>query len=50
MFGDVEVDDAPAVVGEHHEDEEDAQAGGSTVKKSIETKSRTWLARNGRQV
>src|SRR5262249_23266437 len=28
MFGDVEVDDAPAVVGKHDEDEEDAQAGG----------------------
>ena len=28
MLGDVEVDDAPAVVGEHDEDEEDAQAGG----------------------
>ncbi|MGH7319464.1 MAG: hypothetical protein ACRELA_07555, partial [Candidatus Rokuibacteriota bacterium] len=26
MFGDVEVDDAPAVVGEPDEDEEDAQA------------------------
>ena len=28
MFGDIEVDDTPAVVGEHDEDEEDAQAGG----------------------
>jgi hypothetical protein len=27
MLGDVEGDDAPAVVGEHDEDEEDAQAG-----------------------
>ena len=28
MRGDVEVDDAPAVMGEHDEDEEDTQAGG----------------------
>jgi hypothetical protein len=28
MLGDVEVEDAAAVVGEHDEDEEDAQAGG----------------------
>src|SRR3989441_3096118 len=28
MLGDVEVDDAPAVMGEHDEDEEDTQAGG----------------------
>jgi len=28
MFGDVEVDDAPAVVGEDDEDEEDAEACG----------------------
>src|SRR5262247_3514641 len=28
MFGDVEVDDAPAMVGEYDEDEEDAQAYG----------------------
>jgi hypothetical protein len=28
MFGDLEVDDAPTVVGEHDEDEEDAQARG----------------------
>ena len=28
MFGDVEVDDAPAVVGKHNEDEEDVQADG----------------------
>ena len=26
MLGDVEVDDAPAMVSEHDEDEEDAQA------------------------
>jgi hypothetical protein len=28
MLGDVEVDDSPAVVSEHHEDEEDAEASG----------------------
>ena len=28
MLGDVEVDDPPAVMGEHDEDEEDTQAGG----------------------
>ena len=28
MLGDVEVDDPPAVVGEHDEDEEDAEASG----------------------
>jgi hypothetical protein len=28
VLGDVEVDDAPAMVGEHDEDEEDAQARG----------------------
>jgi hypothetical protein len=47
MFGDVEVDDAPAVVGEY---DEDPQRAVGTVKKSIETRSWTWLARNVRQV
>ena len=28
MLGNVEVDDPPAVVGEHDEDEEDAEASG----------------------
>ena len=28
MLGDVQVDDAPTVMGEHDEDEEDTQAGG----------------------
>ena len=41
MFGDVEVDDAPAMVGKHYEDEQHAQAGVGTVKKSMETKSWT---------
>jgi hypothetical protein len=43
----------PAVVGEHDENEENAQAGKRAVgtgKQSIETKSRTWLARNVRHV
>ena len=50
MLGDIEVKDAPAMVGEHDQDEEDAHASGRTVKKSIETSSRTWLVRNVRQV
>jgi hypothetical protein len=28
MLGDVEVEDAPAIVSEHHEDEQDAKARG----------------------
>ena len=28
MFGDIEVDDPPAMVGKHHEDEQDAEAHG----------------------
>jgi hypothetical protein len=50
MLGDVEVDDTPAVMGEHDEDEEDTPADVGTVKKSIETKSRTRLSSNVRQV
>jgi hypothetical protein len=50
VFGHVEVDDASAAVSEHDENEEHAQACSGTVKKSIETKSWTWLARNVRQV
>jgi hypothetical protein len=49
-LGDVEVDDTSSIVGEHDEDEEDPQARGGTVKKSRETRSRTWLSRNVRQV
>ena len=37
MLGHIEVEDAPAVVGEHDEDEEDAQARGGNVKKSTKT-------------
>ena len=50
MLGDVEVDDPPAIVGKNYEDEQHAQARVGTVKKSIETRSPTWLARNVRQV
>ena len=50
MLGDVEVEDSPAMVNEHEEDEKHSQAALGTVKKSIETRSRTWLARNVRQV
>jgi hypothetical protein len=48
MFGDVEVEDPAAVVGEHDEDEEDAQTGVGTVKKSTANRSRTWLVRKVR--
>src|SRR5437773_11820417 len=41
MLGDIEVEDAPAVVCKHDEDEQNAQARGGTVKKSMETRSRT---------
>ena len=51
MLGDVEVEDAAALVGEHDEDEEDAPGGRmDAVKTSMETRSRTWLVRNVRQV
>src|SRR5438552_12090994 len=42
---------AAALVAEHDEDEEDAPGGRmGTVKTSMETRSRTWLVRNVRQV
>ena len=50
VLGHVEEDNAPAMVSEHDEDEQDAQAGGGHVKKSMETRSWAWLARNVRQV
>jgi hypothetical protein len=50
MLSHVEVNDAPPVVNDHDEYEEDVQTRGGTVKKSSATKSRTWLARNVRQV
>jgi hypothetical protein len=45
MFGDVEVDDAPTMVGEHDEDEQDAQARGGHGEEIDGDQSRTWLAR-----
>jgi hypothetical protein len=50
MLGDVEMQDAPAMVSEHDEDKEHPQGRGGTVKKSIEPKARTWLVRKVRQV
>jgi hypothetical protein len=50
MFCHAEVKDTPAPVDEDHEDEDQAQARGGTVKKSMETRSPTWLATNVRQV
>jgi hypothetical protein len=45
MLGDVEVKDPPAVMGEHDEDEQDAQAHGGTVKKSRETQIRDVIGK-----
>jgi hypothetical protein len=42
VLGDVEVDDAPALVGEHDEDNNTRRRAVGTVKKSMGTKSRTW--------
>jgi hypothetical protein len=49
-IGDVEVHNVPTVVGEHDEDEQNANPAVGTVKKSTETRSVTWLARNVRHV
>ena len=46
----VEVNDVPPIVSEHDENEEDAQARSGHREGSSETRSRTWLARNVRQV
>ena len=48
MLGDVEEHDAPAVVGEHDEDEEDAQPGRGHREEVQGDRSVTWLARNVR--
>ena len=40
VLGHVEVDNPAAMVGEHDQDEEDAEPSGGHVKKSIETRSR----------
>jgi hypothetical protein len=36
MLGDVDVNDPPAVMHQHDEDEQDSAGEGRTVKKSIE--------------
>ena len=51
-FGDVEVDDAPAVVAEHDEDEEDAQAGGGhgeEISFRLTTLARLYQGREGEE-
>jgi hypothetical protein len=50
VLGHVEVDDAPAVVSEDDENERTRRRAVGRVKKSMETRSPTWLARNVRQV
>ena len=41
VLGHIEVDDAPAMMSEHDEDEEDAEPSGGYGEKSRETRSRT---------
>ena len=41
MLGDVEVEDAPAIVSEHDEDDQDAQARGGNGEEIRETISGT---------
>ena len=48
--GDVDVEDASAVVREDHEDEQHLEQHRGQVKKSTATSVSTWLARNVRQV
>ena len=50
MFGHVEVEDPPAIVGEDDQDEEDAQARGGDREEIEGDQVRTWLARKLRQV
>jgi hypothetical protein len=50
MLGDVEVDDAPAVVSEHDEDEENAEAGDGHGEEVDRDHVGDRLARNVRQV
>jgi hypothetical protein len=49
-LGDVEVDNAPAVVCEHDENEEDAEANGGHGEEVDRDRSPAWFARNVRQV
>ena len=50
VLGHVEVDDASAMVNQHDENKRTRKRAVGTVKKSRETRSRTWLARNVRQL
>ena len=50
MFGHVEVNHPSAVMTQHHEDEHNPKGSRGTVKKSIETRSCTWLFRKAFQV
>jgi hypothetical protein len=50
MLGHIEVYDAPAMVGEHDQDEEDAPVRGGNGEEIDGNQSRTWLVRNVRQV
>jgi hypothetical protein len=48
--GDVDVDDAPPLVRQDHEDEQDLNSTVGTTKKSTETRFPRWLSRKVRQV
>ena len=48
--GDVDVDDAPPIVRQDHEDEQTLNITVGTTKKSTETRVRRWLSRKVRQV
>ena len=50
MLGDIEMDYPSAMMSEYDENEDTRRPAVGTVKKSKETRSRTWLARNVRQV
>jgi len=50
MFGHVEVEHSPAMVASMTRTKSPRRWTAETVKKSIETRSRTWLARNVRHV
>ena len=50
MVRDVEVENAPPLVGPDEEAKQHLESGGRTVKKSIETSSPMWLSRKLRQV
>jgi hypothetical protein len=50
MLGDVEVDDPSPMVASTKKTKRTRHPAVGTVKKSTETRSRTWLVRNVRQV